>query len=78
MRMISCILITHNMLIAGHDINERAIWSAATLVELDEAYTRKSMGCKDLDEFYRKSSCVHVLDKIKIPMVFVNSTGRNF
>ena len=57
-----------------HDINERAIWSAATLVELDEAYTRRILGCKDLEQFYQRSSCAHVLDKINIPMIFVNST----
>jgi len=57
-----------------HEINERAIWSAATLVELDEAYTRRILGCKDLEQFYQKSSCAHVLDKINIPMIFVNST----
>lgn len=56
-----------------HKINEKAIWSAATLVELDEAYTRRISGYSSLDEFYRKSSCVSFWDSIKIPMVFVNS-----
>ena len=44
------------------------------MVELDEAYTRRILGCKDLEQFYQKSSCAHVLDKINIPMIFVNST----
>lgn len=56
-----------------YDINERAIWSAATLVELDEAYTRKIGGYSGLEEFYKKSSCISVWDKIKVPMVFVNA-----
>lgn len=56
-----------------HDINERNIWSAATLVELDEAYTRKIGGYTGLEEFYKKSSCISVWDKIKVPMVFVNA-----
>ena len=55
------------------DINERAIWSAASLVELDEAYTRRISGFATMDEFYKKSSCVSVWDKIKMPMVFVNA-----
>ena len=56
-----------------YEINERAIWSAASLVELDEAYTRRISGFATMEEFYKKSSCVSVWDKIKVPMVFVNA-----
>jgi len=56
-----------------YDINERAIWSAASLVELDEAYTRRISGFATMEEFYKKSSCVSVWDNIKKPMVFVNA-----
>ena len=56
-----------------HNINEHAIWSAASLVELDEAYTRRISGFKDLDEFYFKNSCVSVWDNIKVPMIFINA-----
>ena len=56
-----------------YDINERAIWSAASLVELDEAYTRRISGCATMEEFYKKASCVSVWDNIKKPMVFVNA-----
>ena len=56
-----------------YEINDRAIWSAGTLVELDEAYTRRIGGYSNLDEFYRKSSCTSVWNNIKIPMVFVNA-----
>jgi len=56
-----------------HDINERAIWSAATLCEVDEIYTRRIAGYSSLDEFYKKSSCVTYWDNIKVPMVFVNA-----
>lgn len=55
------------------DINERNIWSAATLVELDEEYTRRICGFSSLDEFYRKASCVTYWDNIKVPMIFVNA-----
>ena len=37
-------------------------------------YFTLTLGCKDLEEFYQRSSCVHVLDKIKIPMIFVNAS----
>jgi len=56
-----------------YDINERAIWSAATLCELDDAYTRRIAGYASLDEMYKKSSCVSYWDNIKVPMVFVNA-----
>jgi len=56
-----------------HDINERAIWSAATLCEVDDIYTRRIAGYSSLDEFYKKSSCITYWDNIKVPMVFVNA-----
>jgi len=56
-----------------YDINERAIWSAATLCELDDAYTRRISGYSSLDEMYKKSSCVTYWHNIKVPMVFVNA-----
>ena len=34
-------------------INEKAIWSAATLLELDDAYTRKLHGYKSIQDMYR-------------------------
>jgi abhydrolase domain-containing protein 2 len=34
-------------------INEKSVWSAATLLELDEAYTRKLYGYKTNQEMYR-------------------------
>ena len=34
-------------------INERAIWAAATLVEIDEAYTQKLYGYKSAQEMCR-------------------------
>ena len=34
-------------------INERAVWAAATLLELDEEYTRKLYGYKTVQDMYR-------------------------
>ena len=56
-----------------YDINVMSIWSAATLIELDEAYTRKIAGYPSLEEFYRKSSCISFWDNISVPMIFVNA-----
>ena len=50
-------------------INEREVWSAATLVEIDEAYTRKIWGCATLDNYYKTSSSINYVDKIKVPML---------
>lgn len=54
-------------------INERDIWSAATLVELDDAYTRKVAGFESVDDFYRDCSSLNYLDGIQVPMIFINA-----
>ena len=35
------------------EINEKAIWAAATLQDLDNAYTKKLYGYKTIQEMYR-------------------------
>jgi predicted alpha/beta-fold hydrolase len=30
-------------------------------------------GYKDLESYYKENSCVHVLDKVKVPALFINS-----
>ena len=35
------------------DINEKAVWAAATLQDLDNAYTKKLYGYKTIHEMYR-------------------------
>jgi len=54
-------------------INEKAIWSAATLLELDEEYTRKLHGFKTVPEMYRNWSCYNYWENITVPIVFINS-----
>eukprot|EP00095_Tigriopus_kingsejongensis_P001679 maker-scaffold1518_size37722-snap-gene-0.14 protein:Tk01679 transcript:maker-scaffold1518_size37722-snap-gene-0.14-mRNA-1 annotation:"unknown" len=54
-------------------IQARDIWSAATLVELDEAYGRKVAGFSNVDDFYRDSSSLNYIDGLKVPMVFINA-----
>jgi len=54
-------------------VNERQVFNAGTLQELDDIYTRKVAGFQNVQEFYRSMSCCHHLKNIKIPMVFINS-----
>ena len=54
-------------------IVERDIWSAATLYELDDAYSRKMADVESVEEFYRETSCCNYFDGVSVPMAFVNS-----
>jgi len=54
-------------------IVERDIWSAATLYELDDAYSRKMADIDNVEEFYRVTSCCNYFDGVKVPMAFVNA-----
>ncbi|XP_015176335.1 PREDICTED: abhydrolase domain-containing protein 2 [Polistes dominula] len=56
-----------------YSLNERDIISAATLPELDEAYTRKVHQFRSVQEMYKWSSSINYLDNIYTPMVFINS-----
>jgi len=54
-------------------ITERQVYSSATLLELDDIYTRRLAGFKNLPDFYNAMSCKHHLHNIKVPVVFINS-----
>ena len=54
-------------------IVERDIWSAATLYELDDAYSRKMADIDNVEEFYRVTSCCNYFDGVSVPMAFVNA-----
>ena len=56
-----------------YNLNERDIISAATLPELDEAYTRKVHNFRSVKEMYKWSSCLFYLDNVTTPMVFINA-----
>jgi len=56
------------------DINEKAVWAAATLQDLDNAYTKKLYGYKTIHEMYRKWSCYNYWENITVPIVFINAT----
>ncbi|KAL7298126.1 abhydrolase domain-containing protein 2 [Trichogramma pretiosum] len=56
-----------------HNLNEKEIVSAATLPELDEAYTRKVHNFKSVKDLYKWSSSLFYLHNIAAPVVFVNA-----
>ncbi|XP_036328056.1 abhydrolase domain-containing protein 2 isoform X1 [Rhagoletis pomonella] len=58
---------------ARHNLNEREIIAAATLPELDEAYTRRIHNFSTTQELYKWSSSLHFLDNIEKPMIFINA-----
>ncbi|XP_063701745.1 abhydrolase domain-containing protein 2 [Culicoides brevitarsis] len=55
------------------DLNERDIVAAATLPELDEAYTRRVHNFPSVTDMYKWSSSINYLPNITKPMIFINS-----
>ncbi|VVC26759.1 Alpha/beta hydrolase fold-1,Alpha/Beta hydrolase fold,AB hydrolase 4 family [Cinara cedri] len=76
---IKALILKHRSKLLAEDIkeqyslNEKDIISAATLPELDDAYTRKVNNFKNLHEFYQWSSCLYYINNVKTPMIFINS-----
>lgn len=56
-----------------HQINEFDISTAATLPDLDEAYTRRIHNFASVVDLYHWSSSLNYLTHIKKPMVFINA-----
>lgn len=54
-------------------LNERHIFEAATLPELDEAYTRRIHHFESVNHLYKWSSSIHYLDTVDRAMVFINA-----
>lgn len=54
-------------------LNEREIVAAATLPELDDAYTRKIHNFSSTTEMYKWSSCINYLTNIEKPIIFINA-----
>lgn len=54
-------------------LNEHEIVAAATLPELDDAYTRKLHNFSTISEYYKWSSSINYLPNISVPMIFINS-----
>lgn len=56
-----------------YGINDREVATAATLPELDEAYTRRVHNFKSTTEMYKWSSSINYLHNIEKPVVFINA-----
>ncbi|KAJ8941654.1 hypothetical protein NQ314_010299 [Rhamnusium bicolor] len=73
------IILRHRKVLLSEDVKKRynfsehEIISAATLPELDEAYTRKVHEFSSISELYKWSSSINYLDEINLPMVFINA-----
>lgn len=55
------------------NLNEREIVAAATLPELDDAYTRKIHNFPSTYDMYKWSSCINYLTNIEKPIIFINA-----
>lgn len=73
------IIMKHRQILLGDDVkakfglNERKIFEANTLPELDEAYTRKVHSFYSVNHLYRWSSSLNYVDSLARPMVFMNA-----
>lgn len=56
-----------------YNLNEREISAAATLPELDDAYTRKVHNFTSAHDMYKWSSCINYLHNIDRPVIFLNA-----
>jgi len=73
------IIMKHRSILLSDDVkrrfglNEREIAAAATLPELDEAYTRRIHNFQSTQEMYKWSSCINYLQNVDKPIVFINA-----
>lgn len=73
------IILKHRQILLSDDVksrfglNEREIIAAATLPELDEAYTRRVHNFPSTHDLYKWSSSLNYLDNIEKPMIFINA-----
>lgn len=76
---VKSIIMKHRNVLLSDDIkrqfnlNEREIAKAATLLELDAAYTCKITNFSSVTDLYKWSSCINYLHNIDRPIIFINS-----
>jgi len=54
-------------------IDEQRLWAATSIIALDEHYNRRVHGFPSADDFYRWCSCLPLIPKLRVPMLFLNS-----
>eukprot|EP00088_Acartia_fossae_P046042 TRINITY_DN4965_c1_g1_i13.p1 TRINITY_DN4965_c1_g1~~TRINITY_DN4965_c1_g1_i13.p1 ORF type:complete len:526 (-),score=152.58 TRINITY_DN4965_c1_g1_i13:280-1857(-) len=56
-----------------YGVTRHAVFNSGTLQELDDVYTKRMLGFKSVQEFYRSMSSCHHMKNIRVPMVFLNA-----
>ena len=59
-------------------ISRKTLYSVWTLRALDEVYTAKANGFKDIADYHQKSSSLHYLSTIKTPVLLLNAKNDSF
>lgn len=59
-------------------ISRKTLYSVWTLRALDEVYTAKANGFKDIADYHQKSSSLHYLSSIKTPVLLLNAKNDSF
>ncbi|KHN87139.1 Abhydrolase domain-containing protein 2-A [Toxocara canis] len=59
--------------VRSHLIDEQRLWSATSIVALDESYNRRVLGFSSVADFYKACSCLPHLQEISVPTVFINA-----
>uniref|UniRef100_A0A7E4ZS13 AB hydrolase-1 domain-containing protein n=1 Tax=Panagrellus redivivus TaxID=6233 RepID=A0A7E4ZS13_PANRE len=54
-------------------VDENRLWGATSILVMDEVYSRRIWGFKDIDEYYKAVSCLQLIPNITTPMIFVNT-----
>lgn len=67
----------YDMAVAPHVksglVDEQRLWSATSLIALDEHYNRRVLGYPSVSDFYASCSSISLLSQLTIPMVFLNA-----
>lgn len=59
-------------------ISRKTLYSVWTLRALDEVYTAKANGFKNIADYHQKSSSLHYLSSIKTPVLLLNAKNDSF
>ncbi len=59
-------------------MNLEELKKIGTLLDFDHLYTAKAHGFKDAYDYYEKSSSIHVLENIKVPVLILNAENDSF
>lgn len=54
-------------------IKEEEVFSASSLQELDETFSRKMAGFESLESFYKWNSCCNYMHNVKMPVLMLNA-----